>query len=288
MAWTTRKLTPGFGVELSGQRLNDPDLPQTEKQAVFEAVTHHGVAVVSGQDLSDNDLYAFACSVGTVVENTSYSLDGNRAEQQKVFRITNLDKDGAILPADAAMNVQNSANQFWHIDSTYLKPWHFVSMLYGKEVPPKGANTEFCDLRLAWEALSPEEQVRLEGRTALHSLYQSRAMAGFTEWSEEDQGRFGPVERPLVAVHEPSGRKALRVASHIHSISGMADEEAVALVADLSARAAAPERCYSHHWSEGDLLIWDNRAVMHRVTHYAIDTYRRDLRTVRLVDLADA
>jgi alpha-ketoglutarate-dependent 2,4-dichlorophenoxyacetate dioxygenase len=288
MAWTLDTLTPAFGIELSGQRLNDPALPQSEKQAVFDAVTSHGVAVVRGQDLSDDDIYAFACSVGTVIENTSYAKDANSVEQQKVFRISNLDKHGEILPADDWMNQQNSANERWHIDSTYLKPWHFVSMLYGREVPPEGADTQFCDTRLLWDALSPEEQAWFEGRTAQHSLYQSRRLAGFAEWSETDQGRFGPVERPLVAVHPPSGRKALWIASHIESISGMDDDEAVALVAELSERLTAPERCYSHHWQQGDLLIWDNRAVMHRAMPYKIDTYRRDMRTVRLVDLEDA
>lgn len=288
MSWTQRKLTPGFGMELSGQRLNEPNLPQAEKQAVFDAVTHHGVAVVRDQQISDDDLYAFACAVGTVVENTSYAKDANTVSQQKIFRISNLDKDGEILPPDDWMNKQNSANERWHIDSTYLKPWHFVSMLYGKEVPPEGADTEYCDTRLLWEALSPEEQARFEGRTAQHSLYQSRRLAGFTEWSEEDKGRFGPVERPLVTAHPPTGRKALWIASHIESISGMADDEAVALVAELSARLTTPERCYRHRWQQGDLLLWDNRAVMHRATPYEVGTYRRDMRTVRLVDLEDA
>ena len=103
----------------------------------------------------------------------------------------NLGKDGEILPVDDWMNKQNSANERWHIDSTYLKPWHFMSMLFGKEVPPEGADTEFCDTRLLWEALSPEEQANLEGRTAQHSLYQSRRLAGFDEWSETDKGQIG-------------------------------------------------------------------------------------------------
>ena len=287
MGWTHRNLAPRFGIELSGQRLNDPDLPQAQKQAAFDAVTRHGVAVVRDQQLSDDDLYAFACAVGSVIENTSYSKDANTVEAQKVFRISNLDKDGAILPVDDWMNRQNSSNERWHIDSTYLKPWHFVSMLYGKEVPPEGADTEFCDTRLLWEALSPEEQASFEGRTAQHSLYQSRRLAGFTEWSEDDKGRFGPVERPLVAVHPPTGRKALWIASHIESISGMEDDAATALVTELSERLTLPERCYAHRWRQGDLLLWDNRAVMHRATSYAIGAHRRDMRTVRLVDLED-
>ena len=288
MAWIQRKLNPSFGIELGGQRLNDPRLPQSEKQAVFDAAARNGVAVVRDQDLSDDDLYAFACSIGSVIENTSYAKDANTVDKQKVFRISNLGKDGEILPADDWMNKQNSANERWHIDSTYLKPWHFMSMLFGKEVPPEGADTEFCDTRLLWEALSPDEQANLEGRTAQHSLYQSRRLAGFDEWSETDKGRFGPVERPLVKVHPPSGRKALWIASHIESISGMEDDAAVALVAELTARLTAPERCYAHRWRQGDLVIWDNRAVMHRATPYKVDTYRRDMRTVRLVDLEDA
>ena len=287
MGWTTRKLTQHFGLELSGQQLNDPKLPQAERDAVFEAATRHGVVLVSGQDLDDEQMLAFAASLGVIMEGPGYASDDRVPSGQRIFRLTNLDDAGNILPAGDWMVRQNKGNELWHIDSTYMKPKHQISIFYGKVCPPEGANTEYCDLRLVWESLSAEEQAFLEGRTAAHSLLHSRKLMGFDEWSEEDHKRFQPVDRPVVGA-DASGRKALWIASHILSITGMEDDDAVALVADLTKRAATPERVYSHKWREGDLLIWDNRAVMHRATPFAETTHPRDMRTCRLVDLEDA
>ncbi len=287
MGWTKRDLKPGFGLELSGQQLNDPGLSQIERDAVLDAATRHGVVLVSGQDLSDEQMLGFASAIGVVMEGPGYASDDRVPTGQRVFRLTNMDDDGRILPAGDWMVRQNKGNELWHIDSTYMKPKHHISLFYGKVCPPQGANTEFCDLRLAWESLSPGEQAFLDGRIAAHSLLQSRKLIGFEEFSEEDQHRFRPVDRPLVGA-DARGSKALWIASHILSITGMADDEAVALVADLARRVATPERVYSHKWREGDLLIWDNRAVMHRATPYAETTYPRDMRTCRLVDLEDA
>ena len=239
MSWSERKLTPRFGMELSGQQLNDPELPQAERDAVLDAVCTHGVVVVSGQDLGDEQMLDFAGTLGVVMEGPGYASDGRVPKGQKIFRLTNLDDDGKILPEGDWMVRQNRGNLLWHIDSTYMKPKHHISLFYGKVCPPEGANTEFCDLRLAWEALSPEEQALLEGRVAGHSLLHSRTLIGFDEYSEEDHERFRPVYQPLVG-RDANGRKALWIASHILSITGMADDEAVALVADLSRRAAAP------------------------------------------------
>jgi alpha-ketoglutarate-dependent 2,4-dichlorophenoxyacetate dioxygenase len=287
MGWTTRKLTPRFGLELTGQQLNDPNLPQAQRDAVLDAVTRHGVVLVAGQDLDDAQMLGFADTLGVVMEGPGYASDDRIPSGQRIFRLTNLDDAGNILPANDWMVRQNKGNELWHIDSTYMKPKHHISLFYGKVCPPEGANTEYCDLRQVWESLPAEEQAFLEGRTAAHSLLHSRKLMGFDEWSAEDLERFRPVDRPLVGA-DASGRKALWIASHILSITGMEDDEAVALVADLTRRAATPERVYSHKWREGDLLIWDNRAVMHRATPFAEITYPRDMRTCRLVDLEDA
>jgi alpha-ketoglutarate-dependent 2,4-dichlorophenoxyacetate dioxygenase len=116
----------------------------------------------------------------------------------------------------------------------------------------------------------------------------SRATYGFDEWSREEQKRFPPIPRSLVALHAESGRKALLLASHIETIDGYDAAETAALVRDLMARATAPENVYAHRWSEGDLLLWDNRCVMHRATPFDLAHHRRDMRALRLIDLADA
>jgi alpha-ketoglutarate-dependent 2,4-dichlorophenoxyacetate dioxygenase len=283
MAWMERKLTPGFGMALSGQDLADPDLPQSERDAVYDAVARHGVAVVTGQALSNDELYRFGATVGEVVElpRVAGMVPGH------VAALTNLDADGNILPLDARLHEELKTSYVWHIDSTYVRPRVRISMLFGRVVPSGCAETDFCDLRLAWEALPAADQARLEGLTALHWLIHSRARAGVAS-SEEDRARFLPLERPLVAVHKESGRKALCLASHISGIVGMEDGEGLALVEDLMERAAAPENCYTHHWSPGDLLLWDNHAVMHRATPYDVTAHKRDMRTLRLEDTTDA
>jgi alpha-ketoglutarate-dependent 2,4-dichlorophenoxyacetate dioxygenase len=283
MPWNERRLTPGFGLELSGQTIG-PELPQGERTAVYNAVMQYGVVVVSGQSLSDDALFDFAASVGEV--NPTPNVTG--VPPTRVMPLSNIDAEGRLLPPDDWWVRQNMANELWHTDLTFMRPRATVSMLYGREVPPTGGNTEFCDMRLAYEALSPEEQVKLDSLTSYHSIMHSRATYGFDEWSREDQKRFPPIPRSLVAHHEESGRKALILASHISAIDGYDDKDATALVGELTARATAPEHCYAHRWSQGDLLLWDNRCVMHRATPFDVANHRRDMRAVRLIDLADA
>jgi alpha-ketoglutarate-dependent 2,4-dichlorophenoxyacetate dioxygenase len=283
MVWNERRLTPGFGIELSGQRI-DGTLSQAERTAVYDAVMRYGVVVVSGQSLSDEAYLEFAESIGEV--NPTPNVEGVPAS--RVLPISNVDAEGRHLPPDDWWVRQNMANELWHTDLTFMRPRATVSLLYGREVPPIGGNTEFCDLRLAYEALSPAEQTRLDGLTGHHSIMHSRATYGFDEWSREEQKRFPPIPRSLVALHEGSGRKALLLASHIETIDGYDAVATAALVRDLMARVTAPENCYAHRWSEGDLLLWDNRCVMHRATPFDLANHRRDMRALRLIDLADA
>lgn len=283
MAWNERPLTRRFGLELSGQRI-DADLPQAERGAVYDAVMRHGLVVVTGQALSDEAYVEFAESIGEV--NPTPNVEGVPAS--RVLPISNIDAEGNRLPPDDWWVRQNMANELWHTDLTFMRPRATVSLLYGREVPPTGGNTEFCDLRLAFEALPPAEQARLERLTGHHSIMHSRATYGFDEWSREEQKRFPPIRRSLVSLHRESGRKALLLASHIETIDGYDAAATAALVGELMARATAPENCYSHRWSEGDLLLWDNRCVMHRATPFDLANHRRDMRALRLIDLADA
>lgn len=282
MGWTERKLTEGFGVELTGQALG-PDLPLSERRAVYDAVLDYGVVVLPGQDLSNDDIADFARSFGPTVILPHRIGD----EPPVVETLSNLDKDGNLLPADSMINLASKANELWHIDSTYQKPRATLSMLYGVIIPPTGGNTEFCDMRRALEMLSPEEQAELEGLTANHSIAHSRALAGFTEWPAGYDEFLQRIPRPLVGVHPDTGRKALLTASHIETLTGMGKEETTAFVAELIQRATVPENCYSHRWRKGDFLLWDNRCVMHRATPFEEDRDVREMRTLRLMDTAE-
>jgi alpha-ketoglutarate-dependent 2,4-dichlorophenoxyacetate dioxygenase len=281
MVWTERRLNGHFAVELTGPKLT-PDQPQPVRDAVYDAVTREGVVVVRDQDLTDDELEAFAASLGKVL---SYGEIGNNLPN--ILPITNVGPDGELMGEDADHMRASVANMLWHIDSTYTRPRATVSMLLGKILPPTGGNTEFCDLRRAWERLSSDEQMRFKGMTASHSIIHSRTLTGYHDWTDEVRAKLPAIDRPLVRDHEETGRTALLIASHIEKLTGLSKEETVALVADLTARAATPDNVYSHVWRPGDLLLWDNRCVMHRATRYEMDKYPRDVRTARLVDVAE-
>jgi alpha-ketoglutarate-dependent taurine dioxygenase len=144
-------------------------------------------------------------------------------------------------------------------------------------------------MRLAWEALSPAEQAELEPLVATHSLWQSRRRYGTDKsFSEEDRKRYPPVERPLVDTHRPTGRRALMVGSNIASVGELDDAASLAFLEALTARVTKPEFVYSHRWTAGDILLWDNRCALHRVGPYDAATQPRDMRAVRLFEAADA
>jgi alpha-ketoglutarate-dependent 2,4-dichlorophenoxyacetate dioxygenase len=282
MAWTERKLTEVFGMELTGQEIG-PDLPMAERRAVYDAVTQYGVVVLPGQDLSDDDIDDFASSLGAPIKLPP----GANEEPVAVRPFGNIDKDGNFIARNSAYGLNQLANMMWHIDSTYQRPRATISMLYGVVIPAEGGNTEFCDMRRAWEVLPPEEQAELEGLTAVHSIAHSRALAGFTDWPKGYDDLLQKIPRPLVRAHEDTGRKALLLASHIETLTGYDKDQTVAMVAELIERATVPENCYSHRWTKGDFLMWDNRCVMHRARPFEMESEVREMRTVRLMDTAE-
>jgi alpha-ketoglutarate-dependent 2,4-dichlorophenoxyacetate dioxygenase len=283
MSWTERRLTSRLGVALSGVRA-DGDLSAAELDRIRRTVFAHGVLLLPEQALSDDALFAFAEAVGKVVPTPNIS----GAPQDRVLPLTNLDGQGRLRPPEDMWVRRNQANEQWHADLTFMRPRASISILYGRTVTTAGGNTEFCDMRLAWEALSPAEQARLEPLVARHTMSQSRRKYGTDNFNEDDHRRYPPVERPLVDRHRPTGRKALMVGSNIASVGGLDETASAAFLADLTARATTAENVYSHRWAAGDLLLWDNRCVLHRVTPYDSATQPRDLRAVRLYEPADA
>jgi alpha-ketoglutarate-dependent 2,4-dichlorophenoxyacetate dioxygenase len=281
MPWSERPLTDRFGIELSGLVIG-PDLPQADRMAIYDSVVEHGVAVVTGQNLSDDDFFDFASSIGAVTPSPKMS----GVPQSRVLPIGNVDAEGKLLSRDNWSVKQNQANELWHLDMTFMKPRATISMLFGRRCPASGGNTEFCDLRLAYEALTPEEQLRFDPLTTFHSIIHSRRVYGLDEFTDEDRARFPPTERPLVARHEENSRKALLLASHIEIVSGYDREASAALVRDLTERATVPANVYSHRWTAGDFLLWDNRSVMHRATPFEL-AEPREMKALRLYDTAD-
>jgi alpha-ketoglutarate-dependent 2,4-dichlorophenoxyacetate dioxygenase len=204
-------------------------------------------------------------------------------------KLTNLAEDGSILPRDSVWRPMLNANELWHIDSTYLAPGAIFSFLLARIVPSEGGATEYCDTRVAWEALDPSRRAKLAGLTADHSILHSRRLAGCEDvlLKQYPTQTMPPITRTLVRHHRGSGRDALITASHIQRVDGMDYESARALIDDLTSIASAPGRVYRHEWRVGDLVMWDNRCIMHRGTPYPEFDQARDMRSCRVADIDD-
>ena len=196
---------------------------------------------------------------------------------EELIDIGNVALDGEVAQSADQKLIGQLANQLWHSDSSFQDLPVKYSMLSAVTVPGEGGQTEWCDLRAAWDEL-PEDTKRLvEGRSARHFAFHSRILLGDDKYNETQLKRFPPVERPLVHVHPGSGRKVLFPSAHIDRVSGMSVPEGRLLVAELLEHATQPKFVYRHTWRAGDYVMWDNRATLHRGRRYDL-SLRRDLR----------
>jgi alpha-ketoglutarate-dependent 2,4-dichlorophenoxyacetate dioxygenase len=200
--------------------------------------------------------------------------------------ISNLDENGEILGADDRRRMFNLGNRLWHTDSSFKSTPAKYSMLHARLIPPEGGETEFADMRAAWDALPASMQARVRDMVCEHSLLFSRAQLGFSGFNDEERRQFAPVKQRLVRRHAGSGRLSLFLSAHIGAIEGWPVPEAMALIRDLIEHATQREFVYRHSWTPLDLVVWDNRCTMHRGRPYDDKRYRRDMRRVTLSDSA--
>jgi alpha-ketoglutarate-dependent 2,4-dichlorophenoxyacetate dioxygenase len=200
--------------------------------------------------------------------------------------ISNIDLDGKLLGADDRRRMFNLGNQLWHSDSSFKATPAKYSMLHARLVPPEGGDTEFADMRAAWDALPPKMQDKIRDLVTEHSLIFSRGQLGFTDYTEQERRDFAPVQQRLVRWHPGSQRHSIYLSSHIGRILGWPTPEAMALIRQLVEFATQRQFVYAHHWQQWDLVIWDNRATMHRARPYEDQTFARDMRRVTLTDVA--
>jgi alpha-ketoglutarate-dependent 2,4-dichlorophenoxyacetate dioxygenase len=185
--------------------------------------------------------------------------------------------DGEVAQSADQKLIGQLANQLWHSDSSFQDLPVKYSMLSAVTVPGEGGQTEWCDLRAAWDELPADTRRLVEGRSARHFAFHSRILLGDDKYKEAQLKRFPPVERPLVYVHPGSGRKVLFPSAHIDRVSGMSVPEGRLLVGELLEHATQPKFVYRHTWRAGDYVMWDNRATLHRGRRYDL-RLRRDLR----------
>ncbi|WOH51593.1 TauD/TfdA family dioxygenase [Bradyrhizobium sp. sBnM-33] len=278
MAIAIRQLHPHFVGEVSGLDLRKP-LTKQEAIEVEAAMDKYAVLVFHDQDITDEQQLAFALNFGERED----ARGGNIVKPQDsrlstgLNDVSNLGKDGKPLPRDSRAHLFNLGNCLWHSDSSFRPIPAKFSLLSARVVNPKGGNTEFADMRAAYDALDDETKAEIEDLICEHSLMYSRGSLGFLDYTDEEKEMFKPVLQRLVRTHPVHCRKSLYLSSHAGAILGMSMPEARLLLRDLTEHATQKEFVYVHKWAVHDLVMWDNRQTMHRVRRYD-QSQPRDMR----------
>ena len=285
MALTFRKLHPHFAGEVSPVDLRRVHDPET-LAAIRGGMDEYAVLVFRDQPFTDAEQLAFAERLDGVLHTKLgiSALQKNRLGNEALGDISNLDENGEIMKSDNRRRMYGLGNRLWHTDASFQDPAGRYSMLSAKVVPPVDADTEYADMRAAYDALPEEEKARLEGLRVHHSIAYSRQTLGF-EFSESEQDALKGAIHPLVRTIPRSKRRSLYVASHASRIIDWPVPEGRLLLRDLIEHATRPEFVYRHQWHVGDLVIWDNRATMHRARAFDDAKHRRELRRVTTLDV---
>ena len=278
MALAIRQLHKHFVGEVSGLDLRQP-LTRDQAREVEAAMDKYAVLVFHDQDITDEQQLAFALNFGerekarggTVVKKEDYRLTTGLND------VSNLGKDGKPLARDSRAHLFNLGNCLWHSDSSFRPIPAKFSLLSARVVNPKGGNTEFADMRAAYDALDEETKAEIEDMICEHSLMYSRGSLGFFDYTDEEKEMFKPVLQRLVRTHPVHGRKSLYLSSHAGAIQGMSMPEGRLILRDLNDHATQSEFVYVHKWKLHDLVMWDNRQTMHRVRRYD-QSQPRDMR----------
>ena len=252
-----------------------------QRNAIDAAMDRFAVLVFPGQRLDDEQQFAFGCRFGPIEEaGSGVKEKGNRLANKQINDISNLGVDGKLLAADDRNRMYSLGNLLWHSDSSFKAVPAKYSMLHARVIPPEGGETEFADMRAAWDALPAKMQHKVKDLICDHSIVFSRTRLGFEAFSPEELKRARPVPQRLVRRHEATGRLSLFLSAHIGCIHGWQTPEALALINELTEFATQPKFVYQHVWRVHDLVVWDNRATMHRGRSYESQIYPRDLRRV--------
>ena len=286
MAITVQSITPSFAAEVADVDLSRP-LAADNLAAIRAAFTKYAVLVFPDQHFDDDSQLDFARNFGPLeVTVSKVRKDHKLRLHENLADVGNLDAENRIRAANDRQRLYNLGNRIWHTDSSFKRLPAYCSMLHARSIPPIGGQTEFADLRAAYDALPEATQRRVAGLVAEHSIMHSRAKLGFADFDESEREAFKPVPQVLVRRLPDSGRMSLYIASHIGAIQGMADAEARQLVEELTAHATQRQFVYGHRWRVNDLVIWDDRCTMHRGMDFDDQRYARDMRRATVSDVA--
>ena len=283
MPLKTRQIGPCFAAEAEGIDLTRP-LTADDVAAIHAGMDAHAVLVFHDQKIDDDQQLAFTRSLGEIEHAIGTSLRApDEYRLPTTFAdVSNLDKDHKVFERDDRRRLFAIGNRLWHSDSSFKVIPAKYSLLHARSVPSKGGNTEFADMRAAYDALDAETKAEIEDLVCEHSQIFSRQQLGFTDFSDEERERFKPVRQRLVRTHPVTGRKSLYLASHAGGIVGWPVPEARAFLRDLVEHATQRQFVYAHSWRVNDLVMWDNRRTMHRARPFPAHE-PRDMRRTTLV-----
>jgi alpha-ketoglutarate-dependent 2,4-dichlorophenoxyacetate dioxygenase len=258
------RLTPVFAARVDGVDITRA-LDASAWERVRAAFEEHSVLVFRGQALDDERQVAFSRRFGSLEVTRSM----NPAAGTPFARQSNLDiKTGDVIPAGDRRMVYQLANMLWHSDSSFKPVPSLCSLLSARIVPPEGGATEFASMRAAYAALTDEMKRHVAALIVVHDFAWSRDQVQPGFFTERERAEYPPVRHPLVRANPANGRCALFMGAHASHIEGMSVAEGRALLKELLDHATQPAFVYRHDWREGDLVVWDNRSVLHRATPY--------------------
>jgi alpha-ketoglutarate-dependent 2,4-dichlorophenoxyacetate dioxygenase len=283
MTVAIKQIPPVFAGEVSGVDLTKP-LTREEAVAVEEGMNQYGVLVFRDQNITDEQQIAFTKNFGDL-EVKARPGNIRKASENRlgagIGDLSNLTKDGKIIEATDRQWFFKLGDRLWHSDSSYAVIPAKFSALSARAIPSWGGNTDFADMRAAYDALDERTKAEVEDLICEHSLIYSRAAVGFTDLTSEEIASFKPVLQRLVRTHQATGRKSLFLSSHAGAIVGWTIPEARSYLRELTEHATQREFVYSHQWRQYDLVMWDNRATMHRAKRFD----RNEIRDMRRTTL---
>ena len=288
MALTFRKLHANFVAEVNSidlRQIHDPEMLAEIRAGMDE----YGILVFRDQMFTDDEHLAFARRLdGELHTKTGISaFKKSRLGNEALADVSNIDENGRIQKADDRRRMYGLGNRLWHTDASFQDPPGRYSMLFARVIPSVGSTTEYVDTRVAYDTLSEDMKAQLEGLHVHHSIAHSRDILGF-EFSQKEHDILKGAVHPLVRTLPRSGRKSLYIAAHASKIIDWPIPEGRLMLLELIEHATQPEGIYRHSWTVGDLVIYDNRATMHRARPFEDTKHPRELRRVTTLDIADA
>jgi alpha-ketoglutarate-dependent 2,4-dichlorophenoxyacetate dioxygenase len=283
---TVYPVTESFAAEIGDVDLSQP-LSEEGRAEIEAAFNRYSVLVFPDQHLTADQHLDFARHFGPL-ETSIHAVrkDAKLRVRADLADVSNLDAGESIWGKESRKRMFEMANRVWHSDSSFKRVPAKASLLYARSIPPVGGQTEFADMRAAYDALPDDMKQRLRGLVAEHAIMYSRRKMGFDDFSDEEQQTYPPVPQALVRRHPGSGRMSLFLASHAGRIFGMPEEQGKALLQQLTDHATQRQFVYTHRWRVHDLVMWDNRCTMHRGRAYDDLRWPRDMQRATTSDVA--